>query len=381
MAGDEIRADEQFPADEPERGPAAGTDVAADAGGLGGLMADAVDEAAAAEQDRLEADALRAAEEAIRVGENALDDVEREIEDTAADADATRTDAAPEADAGAVDPRRVWLLRAMLLTNIALMGLVLALPSPTTAPGTGAGQANSASGAHAADAGHAATGAHADPGVDLAGGHADVDDFVSPRRDELRVRPRDPRFEAAIEAAEKGDYTLAIAHLEGLVQDPSLGPRELEIYYTALATYALKDGREEDSLIWSSLANSVRRPGTQPEDLLSLAQKAEEEGDGPLMRRSYARFLLMRDQLSPAMLGKVTEIYLRLGDSYRLEARVGAEKAASHDEKLLDEIRKHNEVLRQQQIKTNRGLDGKQFVPYSGKSLDALKEQTGGGGH
>ena len=72
------------------------------------------------------------------------------------------------------------------------------------------------------------------------------------------------------------------------------------------------------------------------------ARRAEAEGNGEEMRRLYARFLLQQKQIPPALQQVVVEAYLKLGDSYRLEAQAATEKARIEE---LQELKATLETL------------------------------------
>ena len=59
------------------------------------------------------------------------------------------------------------------------------------------------------------------------------------------------------------------------------------------------------------------------------AQQAADNGNLAEMRSAYARFLLQMKQASPALRKARAEAFLRLGDSYRLEADQAEDPSAA----------------------------------------------------
>ena len=272
-----------------------------------------------------------------------------------------------------VDPRRVWLLRGMLVLNLGLMGLMLAIPSPEQ-PAKVAGSAE-----HANPEAHS----HAPPADPEAPPPYQLptpERFVSQRRPSGSVMQGNGNYGAGMDAMKNRNWAVAVDEFEAVLKfQGGLTSNDRLLLYTMLARCADQVGRYEDSARYEAMAARERVPGSQPEDFLELAREAERNGDGRLMRQSYARFLLMRDQLSPLMESLVTEAYLRLGDSYRVEAEAGMERARGEEEIVLDKIKKINATIREQSRREHRDLHGNTTEAYRGKGFNALKAPTGGG--
>ena len=67
-------------------------------------------------------------------------------------------------------------------------------------------------------------------------------------------------------------------------------------------------------------ANQILRRSYLPDDLLRSARRAEEAGDAAQMRAAYARFLLQQSMVPASERQAIHEAYLKLGDSYRMQA-------------------------------------------------------------
>ncbi|MEZ5966906.1 MAG: hypothetical protein R3F56_23905 [Planctomycetota bacterium] len=211
----------------------------------------------------------------------------------------------PQTEPGAI--RREWLLRGLLVLNLALIGGVVALPigkapvEPAASPASGHGAAPATG--HAAEA---------------------------PRRSLGFAVGEQGLYLRALEMAGQGKFDDAIATLEGhLRANPYMGEVEQRLVYHALAMFAVRAGRNEEASRYEAAMDRLRIGAQLPQDLLDLARQAEAEGRGADMRRYYARFLLQQRQVPPSLRDKIAEAYLKLGDGYRIEAEHGAERQAA----------------------------------------------------
>ena len=250
----------------------------------------------------LEARARRAAEFEFEV----VDDVE-------AGADAAGTDVDDEADDGAAveagddvavaaaaaaaaasrPSRTDRIVQVLLVLNLLLIGVVIALPSSSK---TGGGEA--------APTPRAAEG----------------DALVQPPR-QLGNLPSHELWQRSLAAAGKGDYAQAVDLLERYLSGPGVTDLERQLVYNQLAYYLVKDGRMDAAREYTLKAQQLLTRAYLPEDLLDGARKAEANGAHAEMRSAYARFLLQLRQASPELRQREAEAYLKLGDSFRLEAQ------------------------------------------------------------
>ncbi len=229
----------------------------------------------------LEQKAIAAAEAALAQGQQAI------AEFTAAHG----TQPAPRRSPAR--PYRIWALRALLAVNLVLMGLVLVLPgTPKPAP-------------QPPDAPQVSTQAP-----------------ESPRFPDRQL------YEHALMRANEGQYGAAILAIEEyLRRNPNLPDYARRGVYLQLQYYLQREGRIEESRQMLAKAAQLMERSFLPEDLLQGAALAEKNGNGEEMRRNYARFLLLQKTLPAALRKHVAEAYLKLGDSYRLEAERGEQKA------------------------------------------------------
>ncbi len=79
-----------------------------------------------------------------------------------------------------------------------------------------------------------------------------------------------------------------------------------------------------------------------PEDLIRTAVEAEKRGDARGMRRAYANFLLQEKLVSPTMRSLIVESYLKLGDSFHLEAEQEGDSAAAEEGDRIRRIREEH---------------------------------------
>jgi hypothetical protein len=189
--------------------------------------------------------------------------------------------------------RAHWALRALLIVNLALMGIVLALPSGSQPE------------------------EHEPEHRDAA------DPFLLPPRT-LGGMPSGKYWDAAVQSAGKGDLAQAVKLLEQYLQvAPAITDVERRLVYNQIAYYLAKDGRTAQALEYERRSSQLMSRSHLPEDLLQSAHRAAAEGKVAEMRAAYARFLLQQKQIPPSLRKHVAEAYLRLGDSYRMEAEAG----------------------------------------------------------
>jgi TolA-binding protein len=241
-------------------------------------------DAAAAPGNRLDADALAAAEAAVRAGQKALAEAERAI--AAGTGHATRR---------LHGRQKLWLLRAMLALNLVLMVAMLFVPNGAKSP-----------------SGAAPPGGHgtADPGTRRA-----------ERRAPTLGLPNDKLYEAALLLAMDGRFDQAVTSLEAYAaRYPDLDPAVRRLLYGQLSYYLRKAGRIGEALAWENKARVLAGAESLPEDLVHAAAEAEKRGDYREVRRAWASFLLQEKMLSPTLRSLMVEAYLKLGDAYRLEA-------------------------------------------------------------
>jgi tetratricopeptide (TPR) repeat protein len=197
--------------------------------------------------------------------------------------------------------RREWVLRLLLVLNLALIGVTLGLPMRSGAPAKPKDE-------------HGASGTeHGEP---------------TKRKSAFAVTDQ-TLYLRALELAAESKFDDAIAVLEGYLKaNPDLADFEQRLTLQAMATFALRAGRPNDATRFEAAIDRLR-VGTQlPQDLLDLAKQAETDGRGGDMRRYYARFLLMQKQVPPSLRERIAEAYLKLGDGYRVEAEHGARTEA-----------------------------------------------------
>jgi hypothetical protein len=252
----------------------------------GAQIQDLMQAAKAAPKPDLDSEALRAAEAALAAGERALAQARE-----ARGLTAVRT-----------SRLRERLLRLVLVINLMLMVVVLALPeripgrtvkspAPVTEPAPA-------------------------PAVPVHSGDL---------------------YDQALRAAADNDYSQACALLEQwLEQNPRMHPSQQCNAFHALSWYWLKLGNLQKSQDYDQKAAALVRSSTLPEDLVQMAQQAQQRGDSEALRRLWARFLLQQRQVPASMYGHVAEAYLELGDSYRTEAGKAAEAARVRE---LEELR------------------------------------------
>ena len=144
--------------------------------------------------------------------------------------------------------------------------------------------------------------------------------------------PDDNLYEEATLVARRGDYPRAVKLLKQLLKTtPDMGGVQLRLVYTQLAYNLLRDGGIQEAEQYADRIDRMRVQTTLPEDLARAAQRAERDGRGGDVRRYYARFLLQQNQIRPDMRDIISEAYLKIGDSYRLEADAGEKAQAARE--------------------------------------------------
>lgn len=254
---------------------------------LSSLMAGA---AAARPEPDLGAEALAAARKALHEGNKAL----------------------AEAEAGMEAERRVRtargrerLLRLLLAVNLAAMVVVLALPAtPKKQP-------------------------QPQPAIDTPQPFPGPGTQPQPQPTERPGPPAlyDP-WNQALAAADRHDWNAAIKLLEQhLADSPRMAPSVRLNVLLALEHYCAQAGRLAQAQEYHRRAEAHGQSHTLPEDLVAMAREAEAKNDQESLRRIYARFLLQQRQIPSWLYQNVAEAYLKLGDSYRIEAQSAAEAA------------------------------------------------------
>ncbi|MEZ6036260.1 MAG: hypothetical protein R3F29_02185 [Planctomycetota bacterium] len=280
---------------------------AADDAKLAGLMADGETGAKAdkAPKRDLEAEALRAAEEAIAEGERALAAARAQLESKAPAATTQKK----------TGGGRELALRLLLAVNVVAMVVVAALPAPT----------------------------------DNTTQPAPVVEHQTPAQP--TAHEYNEPFNRALAAADRRDYTTAVATLEQYLQDsPRMAPSRRLTVLTALSEYTARLGNFARSQDYVRQANAIEQSHKTPEDLVADAKAAIENGDQEGLRSIWARFLLQQRQIPSWLYKHVAQAYLELGDSYRRDADAAAEIARR---KELEEAatRLRNETIEQQEHK------------------------------
>jgi hypothetical protein len=139
--------------------------------------------------------------------------------------------------------------------------------------------------------------------------------------------PEDNLYEAAMLASRRGEYPKATRLLKRLLQrTPNMSTVQRRLIYGQLAYNLMRDNRLQEAEEYADRMDRLRVQTTLPEDLVRAARRAYRDGRGRDMRRYYARFLLQQSQVRSDMRDVIAEAYLRIGDSYRLDAEAG-EKA------------------------------------------------------
>lgn len=236
----------------------------------------------------LDREALQAAQQAIAAGERALASARAQL--------AAQTAAGPKRRHG-----RELALRLLLAANVLAMLVVAALPG--------------------------APGASDKP----------VAPVVQPQsQDHPGAAPAAPRIDdkyvAAMAAAAANDYGKAITLLEAhLAESPRMAPSSRINVLLALAHYSMRVGNLTAAQEYERKVAALSSSASLPDDLVKMAQAAQQSGDQESLRRIWARFLLQQRQVPTSLYKHVAEAYLQLGDSYRNQANDAAEKQRLQD--------------------------------------------------
>lgn len=278
-----------------------------------------------AEDDALELEdrAMLAAERALQAGQQALE--------------------AAEAAGAFAPPRsraRERVLRGLLVFNLLLMAAVLLLPQSGPPAGPSRDAVDEVSEPPARG--------ERQPAGD--GQARRVEQQTTPGRQDAgatpvtRIPETDDRYARAMLRAAAGDIAGAVEDLERyLAAEPDMPVAMQRNVLGALAHYSFKLGFEQRARDFERRAAALTQSHYLPEDLVKMARRAEEEGDGERMRRLYARFLLQQKQVPPSMHKFLAEAYLKLGDSYRIEATRGAELSEAGRARELQPVTPENE--------------------------------------
>jgi len=264
----------------------------------------------------LESEALRAAEAALAEGARALAEAEVALQEPKSQPTQQPSKGAPSTTKAPLSRTRERVLRAMIGVNIVAMIVLVLLPSPNSG-------ATQPKGAH-------------DP-------VAHTNASPAPQHDPVVKAPslRDPVLRA-FSLAESRDYKGAIALLEQhLADNPRLDAGKKANVLLALEHYASQIGDFGAAQEYQRRTDALRSSHSLPEDLVQMALEAERNGDIESMRRHYSRLLLQQRQIPSSLYRHVAEAYLKLGDSYRLEAEQGDSKARERElEAVRDQLRK-----------------------------------------
>ncbi|MCY2957539.1 MAG: hypothetical protein NT107_10925 [Planctomycetota bacterium] len=260
---------------------------------LARLMSEAAQSAPAPDIERA---AIAAAEMALADSQRVLDAAEQEI----------ATSPAPRSLLNRPSPARELALRILLGINLAAMIVVVFLPAPSPV----AAPENFASDGQSFVAPNPATTVIAAPAPVIR----------TPSLEDPVIR--------AFAAADAHDYRTATRLLEEhLLATPRLEPSRKANILLALQHYCAQVGDFAKSQEYQRKVESLRNSHSMPEDLLAMASEAEQAGDIESMRRQYARLLLQQRQVPSSLYRHIAEAYLKLGDSYRIEAETAAQAA------------------------------------------------------
>ena len=250
----------------------------------------------------LEAQALRAAERALADGELALAQARAQL---------ARPQPTPVVEKSG--RRRELALRGLLAFNVLAMVVVAMLPSP------------------------------AQPAAPTSDPHPVV---AHPTPSKAGPDRRfNERYVAAQQAADRGEFTEAIAQLQAhLDESPRMAPGQQLNVLMALAYYAHRANDFTKADEFRRRADALEKSHALPDDLVAEAKAAQQSGDQERLRRIWARFLLQQRQIPSSLYKHVAEAYLQLGDSYRQQADLGAEQAR------LQELRLTSERLRAEAV-------------------------------
>ncbi len=238
----------------------------------------------------LDAQALQAAEQALAEGQKVLARAHEEIAQAAAAPKGSRV--------------RELVLRLLLVGNVVAMIVVAMLPTPAPTSMTTTSTSN-------------------ETGVDPST-QPDPNGKQGPAP--AAANFNDP-WNLALIAAERREWGSAIEILEKhLVDSPRMAPSQRLNVLMALSYYSGRVGNITAAQEYQRKAEAIEQSHSLPEDLVTMAKAAAENGDQESLRRIWARFLLQQRQVPTWLYKHVAEAYLQLGDSYRNEANQAAEK-------------------------------------------------------
>ena len=207
------------------------------------------------------------------------------------------------------DIKKDKILVGLLVTNLILMGLMMAIPG-----GFGGAKPEG----------------HKPPVGPTHDPSNSADPFHAPLQEPQEFLPSMELYDAGQRLVVKGNYDRAIVLFERyLVAHPDLHAFQLQIVYSSLAYCYQRVGRRGDAIALMARSENLKQLTALPDDLWEAARRAEVDGRGADMRRYYARFLLQQDQLGKrwASQGKISEAYMKIGDSYRIDAERSAQRA------------------------------------------------------
>ena len=199
-------------------------------------------------------------------------------------------------------------LVALLAINLCLMGVMIALPGAETKP--------------PAD-GSVRENVIVNPVV------KGPNPFISPLQMPDQILPNSGTYYVGLELVGASKYEQAVRAFESYLKgNPGLQAFQLQMVYSSLAYCHKRLGNDDRARAYQAKIDTLREISALPEDLWDAAQRAEKEGRGLDMRRAYARFLLQQDQLGKRWTtqGRIAEAYLKIGDSYRIDAERGARR-------------------------------------------------------
>lgn len=261
------------------------------------------DPGSATDGQDVEAVAVEAAQQAVGVGEQALDEAEEAMRLL----DAAQVGAVVTTRTGGGFRDKLLLL--VVVVNLVLLVVFLTVPAARQAL---LGGPASHGGASPDSSRPPAT--HKPPGSEH---------LPEVRVGKTRFR-NDQLYQQALLLSRDGDYPGAVKALERLLRgNPNLSDGYLRLIYQAMAFNLLRDGRKKEANEYADRIERMMKAHSLPEDLIKAAHRAATDGRGSDMRRNYARFLLQQDQVRPDMRDVITEAYLRIADSYKMEAEAG----------------------------------------------------------
>lgn len=213
----------------------------------------------------------------------------------------------PSTIAGKPSRTRLFVLRGLLALNVLAMAALLLVPTGTSAPKPVVE--------------HEPPPQHGEP-VAKEPAHGTTE------RQRRPAYPDKELYTRALQLGFEGKPIEAVAALEQyLSRNPALPKDQKRNIYLQMQYYNTAAGRTKEAEACLANAQQLLDRSFLPEDLLVAAELAAKNGNGPEMRRNYARFLLLQRSLPAALRERVAEACLQLGDSYRLEAEQGEAKA------------------------------------------------------